>query len=147
MKSKNSLHTLLGMICLYTLITSSNCKKDDEPSVYEKMQGRWNFTSATLATYNNNTNALLGSQTFGGLSGDYVEFRTDNKIYLQILGTRDTSGYRMLNDTRFIIEDGANRDSFDIITLTANDFVFRNKEIDNTVNPPERDEVTYNLKK
>jgi hypothetical protein len=148
MKTKNSLLLLLGMISFYTLITSSNCKKEDEPSAYDKLQGRWNFQNAVASSYNHNTNQLISSQTFPAGSGDYAEFRNNGRVYLQIggPGNTDTTGYQLLGDNRLVFGDAPNLDTTDIVTLNTTDFAFRFKEIYSS-NPVIREETTYNFKK
>jgi hypothetical protein len=144
--------TLLFLFLSYSFITASSCKKDEDPTpptptVLERIQGRWIFNSVASALYNHNTNALLGSQTIAGAAGDYFEFRSNNKVYVQVFGTRDTGDYRLLNDTKLLFGQLPVLDTFDIVTLTGTDFVMRNKQVDVTVTPPERDETTFTLKK
>jgi hypothetical protein len=151
MKTRKLLMGLLGTLCFYTLITSSKCKKDEdpppEPTTAQKIQARWTFVNADYRSYNHNTNALLLSQTIPGLSGDYFEFRSTGRVVFRLLGTVDSSDYAVIDNNRFVIIDGSDRDTASIQTLTATDFKFKLTEIDRSLTPPERDETTFNLRK
>jgi hypothetical protein len=103
------------------------CKKDDKaPTTLEKLQEKW--------TLNKQINHLvyLGNQqsdTVASAAGEYIDFRTDGKVYSKIAGTLDTSAYSLLSDTRLITNSGSANDTLDIQTLTLNALQLHYKQI------------------
>jgi hypothetical protein len=145
MKLKNLLFIATGIFSLYTLLTASSCKKETERSVTEQIQGRWNLQNVVESLYNNNTNQLIGSQTIPASPGDYMEFRNDNRIYMQLTGVTDTAGYLLINDNKLVYIDPPDRDTLDITTLTANNLSLKLTQYDLTTIPPIRGTTVLNL--
>jgi hypothetical protein len=146
MKIKNIIRTFFAT--MFVLLFIISCKKKDKTiSAYEQLQGRWSFKNLGIKVFNNNTNVLIASQTFPATPGDYAEFRTDNKLYIQLGGIKDTAGYSLPADNQLVIIDGASRDTATINLLNSNNLVFLLKEIDNITTPPEREESTYTFEK
>jgi hypothetical protein len=148
MKRTNSLFALLAVFLSYSLLTAASCNKEEEPSAYDRLQGRWNFQNRAASSFNHSTNQLIASQTVAGVGGDYAEFRTDGRMYYNIglLGGADTIGYRLLSDTRLELGIAPNLDTADIATLNATDLALKFIEI-RSGTPVTRDELTYNFKK
>ncbi|MEI2747759.1 MAG: hypothetical protein V9E88_03230 [Ferruginibacter sp.] len=68
---------------LLAAISFSACKDDDEPSVQQRIQGVWTvdkiISHEVIAGVDTRDTTL-------GVSGDYVDFRSDNKAYSRISG-------------------------------------------------------------
>jgi hypothetical protein len=127
---------------LFLMITSAAlftaCKKDKEKTTAEKVQAKWTLNVIAANDFYNNTAHPFN---FNGLAGDYIDFRTDNKAYERIGGSLDTVGYSISSDSK-IVYDG---DTYDIKTLTENQFIIYNKTTSTTSN--NYDETTYTLSK
>lgn len=52
---------------------------------------------------------------YTGTQADYVDFRSDNKVYSSVAGILDTSAYQLLNNNKVQIDV----DTFDIQSLTS----------------------------
>ena len=131
---KKVLFTMVTCAALFTA-----CKKDKEKTTAEKVQATWNLNSYAYNDFYNNTAHPVN---IAGVAGDYVEFRADGKAYSKIGGSKDTVAYSIVGDNK-ITFDG---ESFDIRTLTDNQFVMYSKVVTSTT-PPEYDETTITLSK
>lgn len=107
---------------LLAAISFSACKDDDEPTVQQRIQGVWTFDK------NIDRNVIGGVEsrdTTLGVSGDYVDFRTDNKVYSRFEGLYyDTANYSILSSDKIII-DG---DTMTIQNLTNSSVQFYLRE-------------------
>jgi hypothetical protein len=109
------------MVCLFPA-----CKKTDTQvpqTTLQKIQAKWQ-----LVTYqeNDHFSGMDHIQSLTGGSDDYLDFRTDGKVYVSVFGSIDTSTYALSGDTKIVI-DG----SFitEIKTLTQNSFVLYSKDV------------------
>ncbi|MBO9672003.1 MAG: hypothetical protein J7577_01055 [Sphingobacteriaceae bacterium] len=114
---------LLTSIVLFIAINGCKKEKVEDPpkTTAQKIQGKWNITSiiekevSTNGTFTNN---------HSGTSGEYVEFKTDGKVYTKRDGqSLESLTYTVNSDTQITI-DG---DVHDIKTLTENSFVIYHK--------------------
>jgi hypothetical protein len=132
--------TIVSMLALSALVYS--CKKDDDKSTSELIQGKWNVTSIYENEFYNNmphrdTSIYApGAQT--------VEFTNKGSVYFASMsgsGTtyRDTGVYKLEGPN--LIMDG---DTFKINSISGSDMQLYSKDIDNI---DEYDETTVNLKK
>ena len=114
------------------------CKKTETTTqtTAQKVLGKWTFVSAVGSqTYQGTTTP--SSHT--GVAGDYVDFRTDGKVYIYNGGDRDTSNYKIISDNLIKVDS----DTAQIKTLTTSSFVVYSK----TVAPQYSYESTTTLKK
>jgi hypothetical protein len=107
-----------AMLAAVVMVVSCD-KNNDKPAnnTLSKMQAKWSVTSVKL-------DAGGEDSTYTGAAADYVDFRTDGKVYTNIANEKDTSAYSLVNDTRFVV-DG---DTAVIKQLSSNQFVFESKE-------------------
>ena len=131
-----SLLFILVLIFSISLITPSCKKKDAEKTTAQKLQNKWTFLNATDNSHYSGTDHII---TITGNSGDYMDFRTDGKVYLRLQSSQDTSSYVLSGDTK-IIFDGT--DTATIQTLTDNALKLYFKDI---VSASIYEEITYNL--
>ena len=125
------------MITCAALFTA--CKKDKEKTTSEKVLGKWSVTNTVDNSFYNNTAHVT---TRAGLAADYADFRSDGKLYSKDGIYLDTVAYSITVDNKIIL-DG---ETFDIRTLTDNQFVLYNKYVyPNT--PSNYDETTLTLYK
>ena len=115
------------------------CKKSDtqQPqTTLQKIQAKWQ-----LQTYleNDHYSGIDHITNSPGSTNDYLDFRSDGKVYVSLFGSKDTSTYSILNDTKIIFDSYA---LFDIKTLTANSFIMYGKQ---TYGSSDFDEQTYTM--
>jgi hypothetical protein len=94
-------------------------KKNDKPvnNTLSKVQAKWKV---------NNVKFEEGGEdsTYTGVAADYIDFRTDGKVYTNIADEKDTSAYKLVNDTKLVIDT----DTMNIKQLTSSQFVLEYKE-------------------
>jgi hypothetical protein len=134
--------TLLILTLGFGLLAS--CKKEDSTTnsstttpltTAQKIQNKWNFVSVMDYNYVGASTTLDYIDTLAiGTAGDYLDFRTNNKVYISVSGQMDTLDYSIVGDTKLIF-DG---DTYDITKLSTSDFVFTFSE---RTDPPYYDNV------
>jgi len=107
-----------AMLAAVVMVVSCD-KNNDKPAnnTLSKIQAKWNVTSIKL-------DAGEGDSTYTGVTADYVDFRTDGKVYTNVAGEKDTSAYKLVNDTKMVVDS----DTAVIKQLSSNQFVFESKE-------------------
>lgn len=95
-------------------------KNNDKPAntTLQKIQAKWNVGSVKLSAGGEDS-------TYTGIAADYVDFRTDGKVYTNVDNEKDTSSYSLVNDTKMLI-DG---DTAVIKQLSGSQFVFESKAV------------------
>lgn len=103
-------------LLLVTLLTVSSlsfsaCHKDKSDDadqvmsteeVAAKIVGKWQINSLM---YNNHYNGIDHKETYTGSATDYVEFRSDGKMYTSFRGITDISIYKVKNSQVITIDD------------------------------------------
>lgn len=97
-------------------------KDDDEQTTAQKLMHKWSV--ATIVEDNNGA-----VTTYTGLASDYIDYRTDGKVYYNTFSSPDTLTYTILND-KYIVED--NLDTFEIKSLTNSNLVLYYHNSNNT---------------
>lgn len=122
------------------LILSACKKKDVEKTTAEKLVAKWKVTSFISNDYYNNANHIT---TLQGTASDYVDFRTDGKLYTkQGNSAEEVVAYSVVNDNALRIDN----EDWTIKALSDNQFVLYQKSVTSTT-PLVYDEVTLNLYK
>lgn len=111
---------MLSAAMLAAVVTVVSCdKKNDKPvnNTLSKIQAKWKV---------NNVKFEEGGEdsTYTGVAADYIDFRTDGKVYTNISDEKDTSAYKLVNDTKLVIDT----DTMNIKQLTSSQFVLEYKE-------------------
>lgn len=102
-------------------ILMTSCKKDDETTTTQKIQARWNFQKQI--NYENDMGVIY-RDTITGSAGDYVEFKTDGKVYSSISGITATSNYEVLGNNKVVTWlIPSEKDTINIQTLTASQLI------------------------
>lgn len=108
-----------AMLAAVVMVVS--CDKDnDKPAntTLSKIQAKWKVANVKF-------NIGAEDSTYTGAATDYVDFRTDGKVYTSIGTQKDTSAYSLVNDTKLVV-DG---DTAVIKQLSGNQFSFESKEL------------------
>ena len=94
-------------------------KNNDKPvnNTLSKIQAKWKVNSIKFAY------GEIDS-TYTGVAADYIDFRTDGKVYTNVDNEKDTSLYSLVNDTKLVV-DG---DTAVIKQLSSNQFMFEYSE-------------------
>lgn len=128
-------YLFLGLFIMLYFFSACEKKDDDTPG---NLQGKWTFVSYVTNTYYSNKNHI---NTITGTTGDYMDFRTDGKLYVRFLGFEDISAYTASGSNNVIL-DGT--DTFEIKKLMGGQLVLYQKTHSSA---EEYTEQTYNLKK
>ena len=101
------------------VIVVSCDKKNDKPvnNTLSKVQAKWKVNSIKFEAGDEDS-------TYTGAAADYIDFRTDGKVYTNIANEKDTSAYSVVNDTKLVV-DG---DTAVIKQLSSNQFMFEYTE-------------------
>src|SRR3982751_1288229 len=96
-------------------------KKNDKPAnnTLSKIQAKWKVGNVKYDYVGEDDD-----YTYTGVAADYIDFRTDGKVYTNIDNEKDTSAYKLVGDTKLVI-DG---DTSTIKSLSSNQFVFEYTE-------------------
>jgi hypothetical protein len=126
----------LTMLALSALVYS--CKKDDDKSNAEKIQGKWSMVSYYDNDYYSNTNHRdTGTYATGAYT---FEFTNNGKIYQKYNSWTDTSNYKV-EGGNLIVDT---YDTLQIKTLNGSDMQLYSKE---TYGSSSYYESTMNFKK
>jgi hypothetical protein len=110
-----------AMLAAVVMVVSCD-KKNDKPvnNTLTKVQAKWKVNSIKF-TYGED------DSTYTGVATDYIDFRTDGKVYTNVDNEKDTSLYSVVNDTKLVV-DG---DTAVIKQLSGNQFMFEyNEDVD-----------------
>ncbi len=116
--------TIVAMAIIYLPACKKSSDIQPEPqTTFQKIQAKWQL----VTHYENDHFAGVDHiKNTTGTATDYLDFRTDGKIYASFFGYRDTVTYSLINDTQLLI-DGTNK--YDIKTLTSNSFIIYGKDV------------------
>jgi hypothetical protein len=102
--------SILYATVITTLIIAACKKNNDEPPV-ASLQNKWGIVSLNFQAIENE--ATVDTYNYTGVAEDYIDLRSDNKVYSLIDGSKDTSAYQILNNNKVVIDV----DTFDIQSL------------------------------
>jgi hypothetical protein len=133
-------HTFLLLVLgsAILLVAVSCKKKNDTETTAQKIQAKWQIINIISNDHSNGTDDII---TYTGAPGDYYDIRSDGNIYSYFQGSKDTSRYTFLGDSKIIL-DGM--DTAIIQGLTNNTLTLYEKSI---VDPSRYTEATIHLKK
>ncbi|MGN6246721.1 MAG: hypothetical protein ACTHNG_00110 [Ginsengibacter sp.] len=121
---KTHLYTCLFLVAIILFFIS--CKKEkDNQTTSQKVIGTWQMQSDI---YHENVQGVEYSDTTLGM-GATLEFKTNGKVYYNFLGQQDSANYTIKSDSVIDIVDV---DTYDIKTLTTNQFVLFSKSVDSS---------------
>lgn len=134
--------TSLAVVTLIVLCITA-CKKTDtqQPlqTTLQKIQAKWQLQSLVENDHISGTDHIT---TITGNANDYIDFRTDGKVYSSISGNTDVATYSLTSSDTKILIDGI--DTYDIKSLTSNSFILYIKQLSGG---SDFDETTINMKK
>ena len=100
------------MVITVSAFIIAACSKDDQKSVSELLMGKWSPEYMKLFQ----VGGAIDTTTYY-TPADYIDFRSDNKVYTYMDGTYDTSTFKLLNDTKIIMDS---KDTMTIKSISAN---------------------------
>jgi len=98
---------------LSTALIFAACKKNTDKPSSPSLQGKWGVVNESILDVENGITVY--SNNYTGVAGDYVDFRSDNKVYSLVDGGMDTSAYQILSNNKVVIDI----DTLDIQSLTT----------------------------
>ncbi len=105
---KNILHAVF-----LTALLFAACKKNNNNPSSPSLVGKWGLVNENIIDVENGIGVDTINYTV--TQADYVDFRSDNKVYSSVAGILDTSAYQLLNNNKVQIDV----DTFDIQSLTS----------------------------
>lgn len=133
------------ILCLATVaaLLFTACKKDKEQTTQERLQGSWKIESSILKVVVAGT---PNTSTYAGQPTDYVDFRTDGKVYTSVNGSLDTANYTVSANqvTTTDTYPGATPQVYNLTTLTEVVAQLYNRSSPSTT---DYTEITLNLKR
>lgn len=119
-----------------------SCKKKDTATTIQKIQAKWSIESVIDHEHDPSSLPIDTTVTTLGVATDYIDFRSDGKVYSFFDGSADTSAYALSGDTSIIISTSGN---LKIQSLT--DHVLKLYEKEDDPSTSSYFEETINLKK
>lgn len=123
---RNITHVL---ICLLAILSLASCKKEkNEKTTTEKILGKWNLSSREeIETINGQSE----KDVYVGVAGEYVDFRSNNKVYVKEQGeAEENADYRVDNDKQITFTyDGTDHTVFTIKELNSNKLVLYSRQV------------------
>ena len=109
------------LVILLVFFFAACKKKQVTLTTAEKVQGTWHLQTDI---YHQHVGGVDYSDTTLG-NGATIEFRSDNKAYSDFQGQKDTAVYTLTGNTQITLNG---TDTYDIKTLTSNQFVLYSKK-------------------
>ena len=110
---------IMFSIAIVTLVITACKKEKDKPA---SLVNKWSVVNTRVVEMVNGT--VLYEENYTGVAEDYVDFRSDNKLYSSIDGVSDVVPYQLIGTDKVVI-DG---DTFLIQSLTTNSVKLYMKE-------------------
>lgn len=132
----------VSAMLIAVLVSAASCDKDDDnpaPSTLSRIQAKWGVTSKVV----DKPGTTVGDSTYTGVAADYMDFKTDNKVYWQLNNVKDTAAYSLTNDSTLVLDGVASK----ITKLSGSEFVITQTQIVTTGTTKDTTYVTFNLKK
>jgi hypothetical protein len=123
---------------ILSLLIFAACKKNNDKPSSPSLAGKWSLVNENIIDVENG----IGVDTinYTGTPADYVDFRSDHKVYSSVATITDTSAYQILNNNKVVIDI----DTFDIQSLTATSASLYSKVFDDDST---YSKITLNLKR
>ena len=100
---------------LFVLTGLVSCTKTNQsPAVLNSIVGKWNVVKDSLAW---GVGPNLTISYYVGKSGDYFNFRTNNKVYIKEGTSLDSSVYQVMSDSTVVLNIYAER--YNAISLVS----------------------------
>ena len=105
--------SILYAAVITTLVIAA-CKKNDDTPSAASLQNKWGIIRVNYQAVENGV--TVDTYNYTGVAEDYIDFRSDNKVYLFVDGSEDTSSYQILNNNKVVIDVV---DTLEIQSLTS----------------------------
>lgn len=129
---------LILFIAIITSLIIAACEKNKDKNSTPSLEGKWELVNTIYLEVENGVE--VSDYNYTGIAGDYIDFRSDHKVYSHVDGFDDVSGYTLLNNNKVDIEG----DTLEIRSLTKASVTLYEKSYTN-LNSYE--ENTVNLKR
>lgn len=133
----------VSAMLIAVLISAASCDKNDDdnstPSTLSRVQAKWGVASKVT----DKAGTTAGDSTYTGVTADYMDFKTDSKVYWQLNNVKDTAAYSLTNDSTLILDGVASK----ITKLSSSEFVIKQTIVATGDAAKDTTYVTFNLKK
>ncbi len=133
----------MSAMAIAVLVSAISCDKDNDnnssPSTLSRIQAKWGVNSVVV----DEAGTVALDSTYTGVAADYMDFKTDNKVYSQLNNIKDTAAYSLTNDSTLVLDGVASK----ISKLSSSEFVIKQTIIVPTGTTKDTTYVTINLKK
>ena len=132
----------ISAMAIAVLVSAASCNKDDNnttPTTLSRVQATWGVTSKVM----DKAGTAVGDSTYIGVTADYMDFKTDNKVYSQLKNVKDTAAYSLTNDSTLVLDGVTSK----IAKLSSSEFVIKQTLINTTGATKDTTYVIFNLKK
>lgn len=129
---------ILSIAIITSLIIAASCKKDKDKNNSSLLINKWELVNTSYREVENGVEVYTDNYT--GVAGDYVDFRSDNKVYSHSDGFDDVANFKILNNNKVVIDE----DTLEIQSLSSASVRLYRKWFED-VNSFE--EITVNLKR
>lgn len=131
----------VSAMVIAVLVSAASCNKDDNnstPSTLSRVQAKWSVTSKVT-----DKAGTANDSMYIGVAADYMDFKTDNKVYSQLKNIKDTAAYSLTNDSTLVLDGVSSK----ITRLSSSEFVIKQTLVAATGTVKDTTYVTFNLKK
>ena len=132
----------VSAMVIAVLMSAASCHKDDNnnstPSTLSRIQAKWGVTSKVT-----DKTGTANDSTYTGVAADYMDFKTDSKVYWQLNNVKDTAAYSLTNDSTLVLDGVSSK----ITKLSSSEFVIKQTMVATTGTAKDTTYVTFNLKK
>jgi len=87
----NEYRSLTAIACMALIVLTTACKKDKEKGITEKLMNKWSLVQVLDTVYA--SGATPAATKYDGKAEEYMDFRTDGKLYSLIKSKYDTANY------------------------------------------------------
>ena len=131
----------VSAMVIAVLVSAASCHKDDNnstPSTLSRVQANWSVASKVT-----DKAGTANDITYTGVSADYMDFKTDSKVYWQLNNVKDTAAYSVTGDSTLVLDGVSSK----ITKLSSSEFVIKQTLVATTGTTKDTTYVIFNLKK
>lgn len=118
-KRVNGRSPLTAIACMaFLTVCIAACKKEEERGLTERLMNKWSVVQILDTAYASSAAPIPNK--YDGKTGDYMDFRTDGKLYSYINNSYDTANYTYSEKNLLVNVKGF---KYNILMITDNTMV------------------------
>jgi hypothetical protein len=135
--------TTLACVAILTVLFAGACKKKTEKDVTDRLMNKWSIVQITDTAWSSSSTTPTVSQ-YEGKTDEYMDFRTDGKLYSFINKSYDTANYTY-SEQNYKVNVRAFR--YNILILTENTMILYEPRYSNSSSPGDYTAYKITLKR